>query len=77
MTNTWQWLRKTVIIGFWLCLWQAAAFFIDNNIILVGPVEVFRCLAGLLFLPDFWKKPKSTEYIFGICGLLIFLITTL
>lgn len=56
MTNTWQWLRKTVIIGFWLCLWQAAAFFIDNNIILVGPVEVFRCLAGLLFLPDFWKS---------------------
>lgn len=37
-------LRKTMIILLWLIVWQIAAVWTDNHILLVGPVEVLRAL---------------------------------
>lgn len=37
-----QIMKKTLIIGGWLLLWQLAAFWVHNPILLVGPVEVIR-----------------------------------
>ncbi len=49
--NTW---RKGAIILFWLLIWQIAAWLIDNNIILVGPIESIRALVQMLPLSSFW-----------------------
>ncbi len=46
-------IRKAVIILFWLAVWQAAAAWIDNVILLVGPVEVLRAFVQNIAQPDF------------------------
>lgn len=54
--------RKTGIILFWLLVWQAGAYLIHNDIILVGPLEAAKALFGLLPDSDFWL---SIAYSFG------------
>ena len=45
---------SAVIILFWLILWQTAAWLIDNDILLVGPLAVLGRLAALLRESGFW-----------------------
>lgn len=52
--NSSGWLRHTAIILFWLVVWQAAAWLIHNDIILVGPLEAFISLAELIPAGEFW-----------------------
>lgn len=40
----------------WLAVWQVAAWLIHNPIMLVGPVETIRSLAGLVQTGDFWQS---------------------
>ena len=47
-------IRRAAILAFWLLLWQAAALVIDNQILLPGPIAVFRALLGLLPTGNFW-----------------------
>lgn len=47
-------LRKTGIILFWLALWYGLAAAVDNNIILVTPLETLKELAGMLAEGDFY-----------------------
>lgn len=48
-------LQKGIIILFWLFLWQLAAQFADNKILLVGPIEAGRVFLQNLAGADFWK----------------------
>ncbi len=46
---------KPAIVFFWLCIWQAAAFLTDNDILLVGPLQAASELFGNMITADFWK----------------------
>lgn len=48
--------RRTIIVAFWIAVWQAASLIIDNSILLVGPADVLRALAALLSQPDFFRS---------------------
>lgn len=50
-----KWLKKVLIILFWLCVWQLASYLIHNKILLVGPWQAFAALLGNMIRPDFWK----------------------
>lgn len=47
--------RKTAIIFFWLAVWQLAAIWTDNAILLAGPLEAAEALVKNMAAPDFWK----------------------
>ncbi len=48
-------IRKAVIILFWLIVWQAAAAWTDNSILLVGPADVLRVFVRNMAEPGFLK----------------------
>lgn len=48
-------IRKSIIVIFWLLVWQLGALLISNDIVLAGPYEVCLSLAGLIIKWDFWK----------------------
>jgi len=57
-----RWIRKFVIIAFWLAIWQLISMFIDNSIVLVGPLDVIRALFRESITIEFWS---SILYSFG------------
>ena len=63
-------MRKAVIILFWLIVWQIAAMWTDNVILLVGPVQVLRAFVQNMMQPDFLK---TVLYSFARIGLGFFL----
>lgn len=46
-------MKKGMIILFWLCIWQLAAVMIHNDILLVGPFQVGRALFENMARADF------------------------
>lgn len=56
------WIKKGLILLFWLAIWQAAGSIIQNTIIFVGPIEMFQALAGQIASPNFWQ---TIAYSFG------------
>lgn len=54
MKETHKQIRKTIILIAWLGIWQAAAVWTDNPILLAGPVQILRALAENLLSPDFF-----------------------
>lgn len=48
-------LRKTVIVLFWLLIWQILAFWADNEILLVSPLKAIGRFGALLPKPEFWQ----------------------
>lgn len=48
--------RRVLIILAWLVLWQLLSLAIHNPILLVGPVETVRALAGLVVTGAFWSS---------------------
>lgn len=46
-------MRKGMIILFWLCIWQLAAAMVHNDILLVGPFQVGRALFENMARADF------------------------
>ncbi len=59
-------LQKSIIILFWLCVWQIAAVFTHNNILLVGPLQVGRAFLMNIAREDFIR---IILYSFGRIGL--------
>ena len=55
MKGTHKRIRKTIILVFWLGVWQVAAALTDNEILLAGPVQVLRAFVGNLLRPDFFR----------------------
>lgn len=54
MTKLSSWQKRAAIILFWLILWQLAATAIQNQILLVGPIDTLRALSALIISMDFW-----------------------
>lgn len=48
-------LKRAIMILFWIFLWQAASSALQNNIILVGPLEVLQSLLSQIHTMEFWK----------------------
>ena len=47
--------KKISILIMWLIIWQLAAVFIDNDILLAGPVDVGKALGRLLTTREFYQ----------------------
>lgn len=45
--------KKVAIILFWLCIWQLAAMYTNNNILLVGPIQAGHAFLENIARPDF------------------------
>ena len=58
--------RKIGITAAWLVIWQAAAFLIHNPILLAGPFETAKALAGLAATPIFWRSIGFTLVRIGL-----------
>ena len=48
------WTKKLCIIAFWLLIWQTGASVINNQILLVSPLNALRALTVLAVSFDFW-----------------------
>lgn len=49
------WQRKTMILIFWLLLWQSVSAWINRPIYLVGPVETVQAFVRLAAASSFWQ----------------------
>lgn len=65
--------KKAGVILFWLLFWQLAAFWTDNSLILVGPVQAFAALAKQLAELSFWQTIAASAGRIGVGFLLAFL----
>jgi len=45
--------KKIVIISIWIAIWAGAAFIIDNDIVLAGPLAIIKSLVDNIFTRDF------------------------
>lgn len=50
-----DWSKKAAILLFWLILWHGLSLFVHNQILLVGPLDALRALAGQAVSPSFWR----------------------
>ncbi len=48
-------IKKSMIVLFWLCVWQTVTVLVDNDILLVGPLQAARAFWDNLAREDFWK----------------------
>lgn len=48
-------VRKTVILIFWIIIWQLMAVMIDNSILFTGPLEVIKELVNRMWDIDFYQ----------------------
>lgn len=51
-----NWLKKAVMIFFWLLVWQFAAEMIHNRILLAGPRDTLCAFADQIRLLSFWRS---------------------
>lgn len=49
-----DWSRRTAILLFWLFLWHLASLAVQNQILLVGPLDALKALAVQLASPTSW-----------------------
>lgn len=50
-----DWFRKTLILLFWLLLWQVFSLLVHNRIFLVGPLDTLTALGAQIKSPVFWQ----------------------
>ena len=50
-----DWFRKTLILLFWLLLWQVFSLLVHNRIFLVGPLDTLIALGAQIKSPSFWQ----------------------
>ncbi len=64
---------KVAAVCFWLIVWQAAAFFISNSVLLVSPLEVVATLFRLAVTASFWQSvlTSTTRIMAGYTAALI------
>ena len=62
-----DWSRRTAILLFWLFLWHLASLAVQNQILLVGPLDALKALAVQLASPASWG---ALWFSFGLAGLL-------
>lgn len=55
-----QWMKHAVILLFWLGLWELVAVWLNQPIILVGPIETVQVLFRLAGTKEFWRAALAT-----------------
>lgn len=48
-------IKKSLIVLFWLIVWELLALLINNDIVFVGPIKVLKAFIGNIFYEDFLK----------------------
>lgn len=51
--ETW---KKTAAIGFWIILWQVAAWMMKESLVFVGPMDMIQSLAEQVREAEFWMS---------------------
>ena len=59
-----------IVCLFWLLVWQGISIWMNNNILMVGPIETLQCLAWLLPQKAFWQTILQSLLRIG-AGLLV------
>lgn len=67
-------IRKAAVILFWLVVWQAAAVWTDNRILLVGPLQVMAAFADNIMRPDFFTIVLNSFARIGLGFFLAFFV---
>lgn len=55
-----NWIKKGIVLLFWLCLWQLAALLIHNSLLAAGPIETVRALIREAVVVSFWQTVGVT-----------------
>ena len=66
-------IKKGMILLFWICIWQLAAFLIDNSLLAAGPIETVRALVREAVAVSFWQTVGITLMKF-LTGFLLALV---
>lgn len=53
-------MKKVLVIGFWLILWQVLSVFISEEILLVSPLSAFKKLLELMGKKSYWMAIFSS-----------------
>jgi len=53
---------KIAVATLWVAIWQIAATLIDNNLVLVGPVQALAALGTLMIHGSFWQSVWGSLY---------------
>lgn len=69
-----KWLRKIIILAFWLFLWQLFSLAVNNKILLVGPLETVQVFMQKVILFSFWQSIIRTILRIGIGFFVAFLV---
>lgn len=51
-----KWLYRSTIIAVWLIIWQLVSMWVDNSILLVGPLATLRILLEKIAEISFWQS---------------------
>ena len=51
-----KYIRKFIILFFWLGVWQVTAMCVDNSLLVVTPMQALRALATLVGQAEFWRS---------------------
>lgn len=50
-----KYVKRVLIITFWLIIWQLVSMLVNNSILIVGPIECIKALIEGITTPVFWK----------------------
>ena len=53
---------KALAIAFWICVWEAAAIIIGEELFLPSPLSTVSALLSSISGPDFWKAVATTLF---------------
>lgn len=51
-----KYIKKFIILFFWLGVWQVTAMCVDNSLLVVTPMQALRSLATLVGQVEFWRS---------------------
>ena len=51
-----KYIKKIIILFFWLGVWQVTAMCVDNSLLVVTPMQALRALATLVGQAEFWRS---------------------
>lgn len=50
-----KWKHKTIVLLFWLTVWQLVALAVNNSVLVASPLQTLRCFWELLWTPEFYQ----------------------
>ena len=65
-----KYIKKSIIVFFWLGVWQLLAMFVDNFLLLVTPLQALRAFTALVVQTEFWRSAFGSLWRIGLGFLL-------